>query len=443
MSTTTSATIHNHQFDYIVTLFATPVLTEYFKKLSYKPRVETIFNNIDGNWVLDEQALDKIRKTDKKTLFIVIQEQSITVTNQLIEEAVKQLDGLLDFEVLILSDYAEPKPLDSRIYRITVNAQAKEAYYLRHLEKLFENQPEIFKKILINRGGQKGDTGEYAPVKVEVQGLAAENIVYDQPTEYKFIYDNIAFEVFCRFKLNKPLVVFGQSAITPPVKLPIFHRWSWIEEGDYSALFINDATLYLDEKLEGGWLQGTENHFYMDTYITIIRNFAKLLNISHSQILFFGSSAGGFTSMQMATRLKGSHALVQIPQVDMTTYHLPNVTQKLYTHCYPGLTEEEIKAKYYDRLSVIEAFKKFRYIPNIWYLHNSYDVSHMLTQFGHFMQSVAMLYNDHAELRDNKLVIETYALNHPQRGGHTVMGKEFTLAYINKALKLFVEQDDD
>lgn len=86
--------------------------------------------------------------------------------------------------------------------------------------------------------------------------LEFKDIKYYEPLEITCHHEGVDFEFFCTFKPNLPLVVFGQSAITRPVELPVFHRWSWINECNYSTIFINDPTLYLDSEMEGGWLQG-------------------------------------------------------------------------------------------------------------------------------------------------------------------------------------------
>lgn len=71
----------------------------------------------------------------------------------------------IDFKVLILSDFNRSKPKDESVYRILVNKERKEAYYLKHLEKVFENQPHIYKKILKERGGGRKEIREYIKQK--------------------------------------------------------------------------------------------------------------------------------------------------------------------------------------------------------------------------------------------------------------------------------------
>lgn len=436
-------TVHYHDFIDVISLIQSPSIESLFKKLNFKSEVDYLLpitkvsNNFDKKLVLN--CLKNIKKATGRFLFIILDEDSEDDDfNENILELVSHMRDTIDFEVLILSDFNRSKPKDESVYRILVNKERKEAYYLRHLEKVLENQPYIYKKILKERGGQKGDTGVYKARKMYFKDLEFKGIKYYEPLEITCQYKGVDFEFFCTLKPNLPLVVFGQSAVTRPVELPVFHRWSWISECNYSTIFINDPTLYLDSEMEGGWLQGISTHFYLDSYIDIIESLMEFMRLKPNEVLFFGSSAGGFTSLQMATKLRGAHALVQIPQIDMTEYHIDKAKGLLYKNCYNSMDIDEIKNNYYDRLSVIECFKSLNYIPNIWYLQNTYDVTHLTKQFGFFMKEVANLLSQKPELRENKLIIETYSLNHPLRGGHTVMGKEFTLEYIEKAITTFI-----
>jgi len=439
-------TVHYHDFVDIIPLIQNASIEKFFKKLNFKSKFEYLLPineisiNIDKNFISD--CIGKLEEINGKFLFVILDDNILDkYFNESVLKIVSYMKGIIDFEILILSDFNRSKPVDKSIYRILVNKERKEAYYLRHLEKIFENQPLIYQKILKERGGQKGDTGVYKAKKMFFNDLDFKDIKYEEPLEIVCHYKEVSFEIFCIFKPNLPLVVFGQSAVTRPVDLPVFHRWSWIHECNYSTIFINDPTLYLDPQMEGGWLQGKDTHFYLDSYIEIIKSLMNFMNLNAKEVLFFGSSAGGFTSLQMAAKLKGAHALVQIPQIDMTEYHIEQAKDLLYKNCYNSMSIDKIKESYYDRLSVIECFKHLNYIPNIWYLQNTHDVSHLHTQFGFFMKEIAKLLLERPELRENKLIIETYSLNHPLRGGHTVMGKEFTLEYIEKAIHTFINND--
>ena len=311
----------------------------------------------------------------------------------------------------------------------------------RHLEKVLENQPELHRSLLIKRGVLI-DTGTYQARRVGHRFGEDYALALGEAVEYCIEHRGVNFELYAKLKADSDvLVVFGQSAVTKGANnTPVFHRWSWADDLPYSVLVLNDPTLYLDPQILGGWFQGTADHYYMETMAQIVGQFARQLSIPNPRILWFGSSAGGFSSMMMALTLRGSHALVQIPQVDMSRYSIQSSVDDLCTYCYGGLPIEDVMAQYGARMSVIEAFRAARYVPNIWYLQNTQDQNHLLRHYATFVEGIARLMIDLPEVRGADVLLELYDILNPVRGGHTVMNKPDTLAYIHRAVERFILQ---
>lgn len=447
--------IHTEHFDYICSLGCCTQLGEYFKALQYSPistAVSGIPTHIEGiqTWASKSGG----EAGDYSDFFfghlpgrvLLIYLSGFDDVSKYADSS--ELDAFctalerryagLDFRVLLLSPSGGPRPSHQRLTRISLPVGANHRnYILRHIEKVIENQPAMVKALAGKRGPV--DKGEYNATKVRL--ARPQDIPTDTSAEFVVNRRGVDFEFYGRLRGNgAPLVVFGQSAITRPAsKPPVFHRWSWVDDLPYSCMVLNDPTLYLSDVMEGGWFQGTEDHFYMETAAQLIREIADANNIEPRRILFFGSSAGGFTSMQMATMVKGSHALVQIPQVDMSDYHVAGAVEHLLTHCYGGKGLHEATQMYPDRWSVIETFRKYQHIPNIWYLQNSHDANHLRRHFAKFVSGVSDLMIENPLLRDSQVLTEFYSLNHPVRGGHTVLGKDDTLKFIDRAIARFVE----
>lgn len=447
--------IHTEHFDYICSLGCNTQLGEYFKILQYSPistAVSGIPAHIEGirNWA--SQIDGKTGNCSDffsgnlpgRVLLVYLSGfddlSKYADSNELGEfcAALERRYPDVDFRVLLLSPSSGPRSLHPRLTRISLPVGANHRnYILRHIEKVIENQPAIIKDLAGKRGPV--DKGEYKATKVRL--ARPQDIPPDTSAEFVINRRGVDFEFYGRLRGNgAPLVVFGQSAITRPAsRPPVFHRWSWVDELPYSCMVLNDPTLYLSDAMEGGWFQGTEDHYYMETAAQLIREIADVNNIASRRILFFGSSAGGFTSMQMATMLKGSHALVQIPQVDMSDYHVAGAVGHLLSYCYGGKGLHEATQMYPDRWSVIETFRKYQHIPNIWYLQNSHDANHLKRHFAKFIAGVSDLMIENPLLRDSQVLTEFYSLNHPVRGGHTVLGKDDTLKFIDRAIARFIE----
>ena len=66
---------------------------------------------------------------------------------------------------------------------------------------------------------------------------------------------------------------------------------------------------------------GVKNQWYLETLSKIIRKLAKNQNVIEDNILFFGSSGGGFISLCLATLIKNSKVLVNNLQFLLLNYY--------------------------------------------------------------------------------------------------------------------------
>ena len=70
-----------------------------------------------------------------------------------------------------------------------------------------------------------------------------------------------------------------------------------------------------------GWMIGVKNQWYLETLSKIIRKLAKNQNVIEDNILFFGSSGGGFISLCLATLIKNSKVLINNSQFNLKNYN--------------------------------------------------------------------------------------------------------------------------
>ncbi|WP_327987311.1 hypothetical protein [Geobacillus thermodenitrificans] len=147
--------------------------------------------------------------------------------------------------------------------------------------------------------------------------------------------------------------------------------------------------------------------------------------MSANQILFYGSSAGGFMALYLAGLIKGSRAIVNNPQTVVSNYYESHV-YKMYECSYSGFSKEEIESKYRERLSVIEFYKEIGYIPNILYLQNmacEHDVQNHLQPFLGILKYSKQLFDEKSKVR--------FEFYYNEKQGHNPLDKSTTLYYIN------------
>ena len=250
----------------------------------------------------------------------------------------------------------------------------------------------------------------------------------------------VVFPMLLNYRaFSRRMVVFGQSALSSrdQLSLPIFHRWSWAEDfPDASFLALSDPTLELDPQLLGGWFQGTPEHFYAETAAVLVRELGAKLGLQPNQIFFYGSSAGGFTSILMAAEI-GAHAIAEIPQINMSDYHVGSAVQGLLRNCYGGLTLEQAKRKFGMRMDLVTRLSETKRLPNIVYLQNLADEMHTERHMKPLLGALPKILEDSVELRDRKIQFEFYRNRTPKGDGHVVGPKELSLQAIRRAMREF------
>ena len=198
----------------------------------------------------------------------------------------------------------------------------------------------------------------------------------DEQFELEINYNNVKYEFLVKFSsVKKGLICFGPAAYNPnDFSPPIYIRHSWHKDIKSSTLFYNDPTTYnYDNSKEYmgpdhrvGWGAGKLNDYYLENIGKIIKILADYQNIPNDTIIFFGSSAGGFCSIMLATMLKRSVAIVNNPRTILDKNAA--AFKDLLNYCFEG-NEENISMCNY-RFDVVEMFKKEKYMPYILYFLN-------------------------------------------------------------------------
>lgn len=197
---------------------------------------------------------------------------------------------------------------------------------------------------------------------------------FEFPLNYRFgLCVNLRdtkYEFLVHFKTNTDKVLcLGAGAMGNDSKhdtsRPFFHRHGW--KFDASTIWYNDPTRYLNLKSKGSWGVGTTEDYFLRNIGNIVVQLIERLNLKRENLIFYGSSMGGFTSLQLATMVRDSIALADIPQLEFQNHVSYN---KVKPYCFPGLSDEEIWDRFKHRFDVIELMKKENYIPKATIVFN-------------------------------------------------------------------------
>ncbi|TVT28872.1 hypothetical protein FO441_00915 [Salinicoccus cyprini] len=236
------------------------------------------------------------------------------------------------------------------------------------------------------------------------------------------------FLVYLKEQYENFLVLSNGAVDITKKTPPVFMRSKWIEDLPCSLVFLDDPTIH-DIGMKLGWGQGRQEEFALEVYDMIIKKIAALHSVETDHIYYYGSSAGGFMSMVLASMHKGTKAIVNNPQTDVKRYHEP-LSKPLIEEIYGSI--EAAYDQYVHRLRVADAFEHYGNTPEVHYCQNRLCVSDMKRHYTPFL----------ADMSTRKLglgQLQLY-LYHDKKAGHNPLGKERTIHLIKS---VFLQYQDE
>lgn len=186
---------------------------------------------------------------------------------------------------------------------------------------------------------------QYKKINISYEELWQMDFQTTEPFILKVDWGKVTYEFLIRIKPGASnTIVFGSGAggfQEQPIGPPIFHRHSWMEEFEDTVIYYNDPTLYLG-KLSLGWGQGELDRFYLQDIANILEILFTKLNIDSKNVLFYGSSGGGFMSLILAGFVKGSTVLINNPQTNLLKW-IPVPINLVFDLSYPYYQEKKLR----------------------------------------------------------------------------------------------------
>ncbi|WJZ18446.1 glycosyltransferase 61 family protein [Corynebacterium guangdongense] len=149
----------------------------------------------------------------------------------------------------------------------------------------------------------------------------------------------------------------------------------------------------------------------VDAFRQVALDAAGRLNIRAENIVFYGISQGGFLAAQVATTVVGSSALAQIAPLRATDSAQTTQLEAIRTEAFSGLTWEEIRKQFPERVELIERIRLWSHAPRLELITNRKDFTFPLA--GAFARSLSEI----AETLDH--IGELRIVAHPVVLGHT------------------------
>lgn len=195
----------------------------------------------------------------------------------------------------------------------------------------------------------------------------------------------------------------------------VFSRWTWRDAWPLdNVLAFADPAVQASPELDAAWYISRE-HDIIQYIAQIIKEKADQANISHDNIIIYGSSLGGFGAFCAATFIPGSRVIAEVPQINMLNW-MPAVLEKIEKHItHEPLTE--FAKQFPERVDVKERIIKNNHLPEFILITNMQD------QFSEQLQ-----FHNWAKEFDPKKRVELITTTIVK--GHTPLSKDDLLRFF-------------
>lgn len=157
------------------------------------------------------------------------------------------------------------------------------------------------------------------------------------------------------------------------VQNPIFHRWSWYKHfKNVSFISMSDPALY-KAKITGTWFMSDGNSDIIEEISKFICELVSIINIDLSKVIFYGSSMGGFGALMLATNLKETLAIAEVPQLDMRFYPFKSALNNIQQHLLEDKDFGNFSENFIERVDVFSKVLKMDTIPSFRIITNDKD----------------------------------------------------------------------
>lgn len=170
------------------------------------------------------------------------------------------------------------------------------------------------------------------------------------------------------------LTVLFQGAINRArIRTPIFQRLRYQVELDAGPTIVfSDPTLDLSSSMGLGWHLGTERTDLVHVITDTISRVAEWLNVQN--IVLAGSSGGGFTALQVGSRIPDAFVVAISPQVDLRNYSTRLAKAALVPAF--GSIKPPSSGHLVKRVSVPDRMRSLRTFPRTTLVSNIGDEHH-------------------------------------------------------------------
>lgn len=174
--------------------------------------------------------------------------------------------------------------------------------------------------------------------------------VENKLNKFLFFTENTLFPICLNYRGFDKWVVFFPGAYNRDKLIPSFQRGSYVKKVNANSICLFDPGLFLSKEITLAWFSGGEE-YHARILGAGLRNFFISQDVRFEKILLFGTSAGGLPAFEVSRSLPG--CVVWGGNIQTNGFKHP-AFRKMRSHIFPGLSIEEIRQHYSERLMIEE-----------------------------------------------------------------------------------------
>lgn len=231
---------------------------------------------------------------------------------------------------------------------------------------------------------------------------------------YEILINKIPLHFYYENRKKGTLLALFNGAVSAKVRfVPAWAGVQMAKSIDANVLLFSDPSIYLSKNLNLGWYAG---NIYQQS---LQENISKIIShiASTQKIILFGTSGGGYATLQQSLHIKNCLAIVSNPQTSIFKYHETAVEN------YLKIAWNNIEKSYIPcTTSVVKEFQSPQDCKLI-YIQNTNDSFHIKNHQKPFAQSLH---------HSNKVIF----IDRDLGSGHVGPSRESLVDIINLAISI-------
>lgn len=218
------------------------------------------------------------------------------------------------------------------------------------------------------------------------------------------------------------LVCFMPAAISKSVdRNPLqLSRFRWRESlTKHHVMALADPAMSIHEELRGGWYMHHEVDLIAEMS-KVVQEVTNILAIENENVLFYGSSLGGYGALAMASLVERSTAISEVPQIDVSKWPINSAIRNIEKYIIKQ-PFSEFRLAFPHMVDLRSRFIRSGNVPNFRIISNSEDSTFALQR--EFMEDIREL--DIRKYGHQKLDVVTHL------SGHKALGQAEALEIID------------